>query len=109
MKYHKGELPDQPEAKKKALEKYVSKQIQFRTKGRVLKYLTEFEFNDVVYDGEFINSETKETILWNEYGQVVINDVRTLHEDNTLICSALGKKYTMKSLSPSGGKIYAFI
>jgi len=109
MKYQKGVLPDQPEAKKKALEKYVSKQIQFRTKGRVLKYLTEFEFNDVVYDGEFINSETKETILWNEYGQVVINDVRTLHEDNTLICSALGKKYTMKSLSPSGGKIYAFI
>ena len=109
MKYYKGELPDQPEAKKKALEKYVSKQIQFRTKGRDLKYLAEFEFSDIVYDGEFINSEKKETILWCEFGDIVINNVRTMREDNTLICSALGKKYTMKSLLPSGGKIYAFI
>ena len=67
------------------------------------------EFSDIVYDGEFINSETKETILWCEYGDIVINNVRTMREDNTLICSALGKKYTMKSLNSSGGKIYAFI
>ena len=109
MKYQKGELPDQPEAKINVLEEYLTKQIQYRTKGRVLKYLTEFEFSNIVYDGEFINSETKETILWCEYGDIVINNVRTMREDNTLICSALGKKYTMKSLNPSGGKIYAFI
>ena len=41
MKYQKGELPDQPEAKINVLEEYLTKQIQYRTKGRVLKYLTE--------------------------------------------------------------------
>ena len=43
------------------------------------------------------------------HNDIVINNVRTMREDNTLICSALGKKYTMKSLNSSGGKIYAFI
>ena len=89
MKYYKGELPDQPEAKKKALEKYVSKQIQFRTKGRVLKYLAEFEFSDIVYDettGGFIVAGI--SIDKNDNGSGGTKEMFHLRTDSSLDASS---------------------
>ena len=38
-----------------------------------------------------------------------INEIRTMRAGDILICSTLGATYNMRSLDPSGGKIYAFI
>ena len=67
MIYQKGELPDQPEAKINVLEDYVTKQIQYRTKGRVLKYLTEFEFSEIVFLFCDHNPKDEAFHVWSSY------------------------------------------
>ena len=67
------------------------------------------EFDDVNLDNKYINSTEGFTVLFCESGEININEIRTMRESDILICSTLGATYNMRSLNPSGGKIYAFI
>ena len=102
-------LPDQPELKMKTLAEEITKRVQFKSKGRQLTYSKTFEFDDVNLNNSYVNSTEGFTVLFCESGNVNINEIRTMRESDILICSTLGATYNMRSLDPSGGKIYAFI
>jgi len=109
MKIDIDSLPDQPELKMKTLAEEITKRVQFKSKGRKLTYSTTFEFDDVNLNNSYVNSTEKFTALFCESGDININEIRTMRASDIIICSTLGATYNMRSLNPSGGKIYAFI
>lgn len=109
MRIELDKLSDQPEEKIRELEEAITKRIQYREKGRTLKFSQEYIFDDLTLDKSFTNDESKSTILFCEEGAITFNGVRTMTPSDILICSSLGKTYNMHSETPSGGKIYAFI
>ena len=109
MKIDIDSLPDQPELKIKTLTEEITKRVQYKEKGKTLTYSTEFNFDDVNLNNSYVNSTEGFTALFCESGNININEIRTMRESDILICSTLGATYNMRSLDPSGGKIYAFI
>ena len=109
MKIDIDSLPDQPELKMKTLTEEVTKRVQFKSKGKTLTYSTTFEFDDVNLSNSYVNSTEGFTVLFCESGTININELRTMRKSDLIICSTLGATYNMRSLDPSGGKIYAFI
>ena len=109
MKIDIDSLPDQPELKMKTLTEEVTKRVQFKSKGKTLTYSTTFEFDDVNLSNSYVNSTEGFTVLFCESGTININEIRTMRVGDLIICSTLGATYNMRSLDPSGGKIYAFI
>ena len=109
MKIDIDSLPDQPELKIKTLAKEIIKRVQYKEKGKTLTYSKTFNFDDVNLNTSYINSTEGFTVLFCESGEININEIRTMRESDILICSTLGATYNMRSLNPSGGKIYAFI
>ena len=109
MKIDIDSLPDQPELKVKTLAEELTKRVQYKEKGKTLTYSKTFEFDDVNLNNSYVNSTEGFTVLFCESGNVNINEIRTMRASDILICSTLGATYNMRSLNPSGGKIYAFI
>ena len=109
MKIDIDSLPDQPELRITTLAKELTKRIQFKSKGKTLTYSKTFEFDDVNLNNSYVNSTEGFTVLFCESGTININELRTMRKSDILICSTLGATYNMRSLDPSGGKIYAFI
>jgi len=109
MKIDIDSLPDQPELKIKTLTEEIIKRVQYKEKGKTLTYSTEFNFDDVNLNNSYVNSTEGFTALFCESGNININEIRTMRAGDILICSTLGATYNMRSLDPSGGKIYAFI
>ena len=85
------------------------KRVQYKEKGKTLTYSTEFNFDDVNLNNSYVNSTEGFTALFCESGNININEIRTMRAGDIIICSTLGATYNMRSLDPSGGKIYAFI
>jgi hypothetical protein len=109
MKIDIDSLPDQPELKMKTLIEEITKRVQFKEKGKTLTYSTTFEFDDVNFNNSYVNLSEGFTVLFCESGKININEIRTMRKSDLIICSTLGATYNMRSLDPSGGKIYAFI
>ena len=109
MKIDIDSLPDQPELKIKTLTEEIIKRVQYKEKGKTLTYSTEFNFDDVNLNNSYVNSTEGFTALFCESGNININEIRTMRAGDIIICSTLGATYNMRSLDPSGGKIYAFI
>ena len=109
MKIDIDSLPDQPELKIKTLAEELTKKVQFKSKGKTLTYSKTFEFDDVNLNNNYVNSSEAFTVLFCESGEININEIRTMRESDVIICSTLGATYNMRSLDPSGGKVYAFI
>ena len=109
MKIDIDSLPDQPELKMKTLTEEIIKRVQYKEKGKTLTYSTEFNFDDVNLNNSYVNSTEGFTALFCESGNININEIRTMRAGDIIICSTLGATYNMRSLDPSGGKIYAFI
>ena len=109
MKIDIDSLPDQPELKIKTLTEEIIKRVQYKEKGKTLTYSTEFNFDDVNLNNSYVNSTEGFTALFCESGNININEIRTMRAGDIIICSTLGATYNMRSLDPSGGKIYDFI
>ena len=109
MRIEIDSLPDQPELKMTTLTEELIKRVQFKEKGKTLTYSKTFEFDDVNLNDSYVNSTEGFTVLFCESGMININEIRTMRASDLIICSTLGATYNMRSLDPSGGKIYAFI
>ena len=110
MKLEKQLYPDQPEKKVKYLADELSKRVQYKEKGRVLKHLKTWTFDDVNIQETYINSDDKFSVLFCEYGQATINDILSLNDSDILICKQLGKNYVIKNMYLENGTIiHAFI
>lgn len=110
MKLDKQFYPDQPEKKLKYFEQELSNRVQYKDSGRVLKHLKTWNFNDINIQDIHTNSNDKFSVLFCEYGQVVINGILSLNDSDILICKQLGKNYEIKNVYfESGSVIHAFI
>ena len=57
MRIELDKLSDQPEEKIRELEEAITKRIQYREKGRTLKFSQEYIFDDLTLDKSFTNDE----------------------------------------------------
>ena len=110
MKLDPQLYPDQSEARLRYLEEELTKRVQYKEKGRVLKHLKTWTFDDINIQDTYTNSDDKFSVLFCEYGQATVNDILSLNDSDMLICKQLGKDYVIKNMYfESGSKIHAFI